>query len=175
MKRFLLLCALVLSAGVTAGGSAAEPAEPLVSEAVIDAPVRTVWNLFTTREGMESWAVAKAAIDLRVGAIWRTSYAAGSTLDDETVIETEVLAFDPGRMLAARTTRPPAGFPFPNAINQTWYVIYLEPVGDARTRVVHKMFGFTEDEESRKMRAFFERGNAYELRQLAAHVAGASR
>lgn len=174
MRRVLPLIAVFLSIGPSRG-SAAEPAEPLVSEAVIDAPVQTVWDLFTTREGMESWAVAKAAIELRVGAIWRTSYAAGSTLDDETVIETEVLAFDPGRMLAARTTRPPAGFPFPTAIRQTWYVIYLEPVGDARTRVVHKMFGFTEDEESRKMRAFFERGNAYQLNQLAAHVAGASR
>ena len=175
MKPFIPLSIFVLSAGVAIGGAAAEPAEPLVSEAVIDAPVQTVWDLFTTREGMESWAVAKAAIELRVGAIWRTSYAAGSTLDDETVIETEVLAFDPGRMLAARTTRPPAGFPFPTAIRQTWYVLYIEPLGDARTRVVHKMFGFTEDEESRKMRAFFERGNAYQLNQLAAHVAGARR
>lgn len=170
MKPFPLLSVFVLSAGVTVVGFAAEPGEPLVSEAVIDAPVRTVWDLFTTREGMESWAVARAAIELRIGATWRTSYTATSTLQDDTVIETEVLAFDPGRMLAARTTRPPAGFPFRTAIRQTWYVIYLEPLGDARTRVVHRMFGFTEDEESRKMRAFFERGNAYELRQLAAHV-----
>jgi uncharacterized protein YndB with AHSA1/START domain len=176
MRHFQPLSALVLLAGVTLHAAPTDPGEPLASEAVIDAPVQAVWHAMASREGMEGWAVAKSGdLELRLGARWRTSYDPKSTLEDPSVIETEVLAFDPGRMLALRILRPPADFPFPNAIQGTWYVIYLEPVSDTRTRVVHRMFGFTEDEESQQMRAFFERGNAHELRQLAAHLAGRQR
>lgn len=96
MRRLPFTLALVLLAGMTLRGVAAEPGDPLVSEAVIDAPVDAVWHAFATREGMESWAVAKSGeVELRIGARWRTSYDAKSNLDDGSVIETEVLAFDP--------------------------------------------------------------------------------
>jgi uncharacterized protein YndB with AHSA1/START domain len=142
---------------------------PIVSEIVLDAPAGDVWRVLTTTEGMiEAGLIATGTdLELRIGSRWRTSYDADSNLDDETVIESEVLAFDPGRMFASRSLTAPADAPFGNAIRDTWTVTYLEPVGDSRTRVTIKMFGFSEDEESQTMRRFFEWGNPYQLDQLA--------
>lgn len=173
MTRPTRLFMLMVCAGA-ARALAAEPSElsaPVVSEATLNAPIEAVWKAYTDRETIESWMVATSSeVDLSIGGKWRTSYDANSKLDDDTVIENEVLAFDPGRMLAVRTIRPPADFPFPNAILDTWTVLYLEPVGDNQTKATVKMFGFTADDESQKMRAFFEWGNAYELEKLATHL-----
>jgi uncharacterized protein YndB with AHSA1/START domain len=154
---------LVWLAAVAAG---AQTIEPIVTEGVVNAPIDEVWKAWTTREGMESWMVGKTDFELKVGALWHTSYNKASTLDDDTTIHQQLLAFDPGRMLAIRTVKPPKGFPFPNAIGSTWTVVYFEPAGAAQTKVVAKMFGYSADEESQKMRAFFERGNKATLDSL---------
>lgn len=147
-------------------------AAPLHAEIVVNAPVDEVWEAYTTRAGVLAWQVENTSpIELAVGATWRTSYDPASDLDDDTVIENEILAFDPGRMLAVRTIRAPSDFPFPNAIHDAWSVLYLEPVGDAQTRVTVRMFGYTDSEESQQMRAFFEWGNPYELNKLAEYFA----
>src|SRR5262249_15573053 len=128
-------------------------------EGVINAPVDQVWTALTTTEGIESWMVAKTQFELRVGALWRTSYSKDSDLNDDQSIHHLILAFDPGRMLAFRTVKPPKGFPFPNALANAWTVIYLDPAGPDRTKFRCRMLGFTGDEESQKMRVFFDRGN----------------
>ena len=69
-------------------------------------------------------------------------------------------------MLSFRVTRAPTGFPFPNAIKNMWTVIYFESQADKTTRVREVSMGFGNDDESRKMREFFDRGNAYTLKQL---------
>jgi len=143
----------------------------IVHEAVVNAPVEEVWKAWTTREGMESWMVGRTDFELTVGAIWHTSYDKQSTLDDDRTIHQQLLAYDPGRMLSIRTVKAPKGFPFPNEIGRTWTVVYLEPIGSAQTRVIGKMFGFSANEESQKMRAFFERGNRATLDSLVKRFA----
>jgi uncharacterized protein YndB with AHSA1/START domain len=162
---------------LAAGQAAPSPpaGDPVVSEIVVEAPVATIWAAYTDPASMRAWQVTRMSdFEMRVGARWRSSYSETATLDDDdpTVIENEILAFDPDRMLAVRTVKAPADFPFPSAILDVWTVLYLEPVGPSRTRVVMRMFGFTADQESQGMRAFFERGNAYELGRLAEHVTG---
>ncbi len=54
---------------------AEDPAESgpdkLVTEGVIDAPAGQVWAALCTREGLESWNVAHADVDLKVGGLMR--------------------------------------------------------------------------------------------------------
>jgi uncharacterized protein YndB with AHSA1/START domain len=140
--------------------------DPVVTTGIVNAPVNEVWKALTTKEGIESWMVAKTEFELRVGAIWKTSYSKDSTLDDDAAIHHSILAYDPGRMFSFRTVKVPKGFPFPNAIAKTWTVIYLEPVGERQTRFTGRMLGFTDEEESQKMRAFFEQGNQQTLDSL---------
>jgi hypothetical protein len=74
--------------------------------------------------------------------------------------------YDPERMLSIKVTKFPEGFPFPNAVRGMWPVIYFEAVSPRTTRVRIVGLGFGDDEESRKMRAFFDRGNAFTLKKL---------
>ncbi len=69
-------------------------------------------------------------------------------------------------MLSFKVTKAPQGFPFPNAITKMWSVLYFEPQGDKATRVRGVSLGFGDDEESTKMRQFFNRGNAITLEHL---------
>jgi uncharacterized protein YndB with AHSA1/START domain len=145
--------------------------EPLVAQAVVDAPADKVWEAFTTKEGIESWMVASGDVDLRIGGLMRTTYRRGADLDGETAIHQTISSIDPGRMLSFRTIKSPKGFPFANAISKTWTVVYLDPIETGRTRVTVKMLGYDIDPESQKMRAFFELGNKVTLDALVKRFA----
>ena len=145
--------------------SRAASLEPVVTVGVVNAPVEKVWKAFTDKSVIEQWMVAKTEFELKVGGTWRTSYSKDSNLNDDTSIHHTILAFDPGRMLAFRTIKPPKNFPYP-AITNTWTVVYFEPVGEGKTRVTARMMGFEDDDQGAKMRAFFERGNKTEFEAL---------
>jgi uncharacterized protein YndB with AHSA1/START domain len=138
----------------------------LVHEGVVAAPLRDVWAAFTTKAGQESWMAAHSEVELKVGGLMRTHYDPKGTLGDPKTIENTIISYDPGRMLSIRVTKAPEGFPFPNAVKAMWTVIYFEAAGPQATRVRIVGLGFGGDEESKKMRAFFDRGNAFTLKKL---------
>ncbi|WP_374667626.1 SRPBCC domain-containing protein [Ramlibacter sp.] len=139
---------------------------PVVNEAVIAAPRAVVWQAWTTAEGLRSWLAPHADIDLRLGGLMRSNYNPAGALGDAGTIENRILAYEPQRMLAIQVARAPERFPFPNAIRSMWTVIHLDDADGGHTRVRAVSMGFTDDDESARMRAFFERGNAYTLQQL---------
>lgn len=157
---------LVTSLGMTQASVARASTEPVVTQAVVDAPAGAVWDAFTTREGMESWMVASGDVDLKIGGLMRTTYRKDADLDGDTAIHQAILSIDPGRMLSFRTIKSPKGFPFAQAISKSWTVVYLDPVETGRTRVTVKTLGYDSDPESQKMRAFFEVGNKATLDAL---------
>ena len=163
-----IVCALVIAVASSIWICTALSAstDPIVTEAVINAPIAEVWKEWTTKDGIESWMVAKTEIDLRVGGIWRTSYSKTSNLDDDESLRHIILSYEPLKMFSMRTVKPPKSFPFQKAILNTWTVVYFEPVGESRTKVSARMLGFGDDEESQKMRAFFEAGNRTTLGNL---------
>jgi len=163
-------CALVTC--VVCAAPTAEPfGKPLVHEAIVEAPVAEVWRAFTTKEGIESWMLPHAEIDLRIGGKMRTNYHADGVLGDENTIENTILSFDPLRMLSIKATKAPENFPYKKALEGMWSVLYFEPLGPSRTRVRIVGLGYGEDEASQGMRAHFDRGNRWTLQQLAAHFA----
>jgi uncharacterized protein YndB with AHSA1/START domain len=164
MNRTPSFLVLLLIAAVTPM-SGARAAEPLVHEAIINAPTAEVWRLWTTSEGLQSWMVARADIDLRVGGLMRTRYEDGTLGDDQTIVN-RVLSFEPERMLSIQVQQAPAGFKFPRAVGEMWTVIYFQPLEPGMTNVRIVGMGFREDEESRAMREHFARGNAWTLEQL---------
>jgi len=139
--------------------------DPVVTEGIVNGSVDDVWKAFTDKSVIEKWMVAKTDIDLKVGGLWRTSYSKESDLNDDMAIHHTVLAFDPGRMLAFRTIKTPKSFPYP-AITHTWTVVYFEPAAAGKTRVTTRMIGFEDDDQGRRMRVFFERGNQTEFDSL---------
>lgn len=143
--------------------------QPLVHFATVNAPVKDVWNAYTTTKGIKSWMVAEGTVDLRIGGLMRTSYTAGSDLTGKDVIENKIISFDPERMFAIQTVRFPDGFPFKTAISKVWTVLYFEPVGAKQTKVICRMLGWDGTDESTQMRKFFMRGNQQELDELQKH------
>lgn len=167
MRTKLLVLLLAIACGPTpalAGGQGED--SRLVHEGVVDAPLRDVWAAFTTKEGQQSWMVAHSEVELKVGGLMRTHYDPKGKLGDPGTIENTIISYDPERMLSITVTKVPEGFPFPNAVKSMWTVIYFEAAGPRATRVRFVGLGFGADEESKKMRVFFDRGNAYTLKKL---------
>jgi uncharacterized protein YndB with AHSA1/START domain len=142
-----------------------------ITEGIIDAPLDAVWNAFTTKAGQEAWNVAHAEIDMKIGGTMRTHYDSKGKIGDVNTIENVILAFEPKTMLTIKVGKPPEKFPFKEAIKNVWHIIYFEEAGPNRTRLRLVGLGYSADEESKKLRAFFEKGNAYTLKKLQEHLA----
>ena len=120
-----------------------------------------LWSQLRTSDGLvKLWGVAKASIELRIGGAILTHYDAQGELGDAGGIRHEILALDPGRMLAFRTT-PPAGAPdFLRAWStHGWHVLRLEEHGADVTQLITTGCDYGADDAA--TRSFFERGNAY--------------
>ena len=138
----------------------------LVHEGTVAAPLDQVWAAFTTKDGLESWMVAHAEIELKIDGKMRTHYDRKGEIGDAKTIENTILCYDPRHMFVLKVSKAPEGFPFPNAVQNMWTVIYFDAESPESTRVRVVGLGFGSDEESRKMRAFFDQGNALTLHRL---------
>jgi uncharacterized protein YndB with AHSA1/START domain len=155
-------------------GTSAQTSDELVHEGMISAPIETVWASWTTSDGLRSWLAPHVEIDFQIGGKMRTNYNPNGSLDDSQTIENTILSYDPHKMISIRVSKAPEGFPFPNAIYEMWTVIYFESVAPEETLVRVAAHGFSTDEESQRMRAFFEQGNAATIRQMQDRI-GATR
>ncbi len=140
--------------------------KPLVHEGIVAAPVEDVWKAFTTKAGQESWMVSQSEIDLKVGGLMRTHYDLKGTIGDAKTIENTILSFEPQRMFSIKVSKAPDTFPFPTAIKKMWTIVYFEVESSKATKVRIVGLGFGDDDESKKMRQFFDSGNAYTLKKL---------
>ena len=169
-----LLLVLLLMVGLFAP-AIGQTLDPVIHEGTIEASPEAVWEAWATSEGLSSWMAPHADIDLRVGGLMRANYDADGTLGDDQTIENRILSFEPGHMLSIQVAKPPAGFPFSQAVSSMWSVVYVEPEESGTTRLRIVSMGFDASDESQAMRAFFERGNAVTLRALQAHFASQPR
>ena len=164
MKHVHILVALICSA--TACVSSAFASRTLEHQATVDAPIADVWNAWTTDEGFASWAVAKAKIDLRIGGDMRTSYNAQSTLEDEHTIINRIISFEPQRMLSIQNVKAPAGFKNAEMFQNTWCVIYFDPILPDRTHIRIVGMGYGEGPEWDDLYGKFKAGNQWTLDKL---------
>jgi uncharacterized protein YndB with AHSA1/START domain len=173
--------AALLSIALASAASASEPTScarteanwvrTLCHEIVVAAPRAEVWKLWSTTAGLSTWVAPLAAIDLRVGGLWESSYAADARAGDAGNIHNRVLSYLPERMLSIQVERAPPGFPHADLVTRLWTVIELEPADAAHTRVRVTMTGFGAGVGFDALHAQFDRGNATTLRMLDARIA----
>ncbi len=161
LQRLVAVTCLVFASSYCLGAQ-----EDAYVESVVNATPSQAWSALTTKTGLESWMVAMAEVDWRIGGSIRTRYKADGFIGDDGTIENSILSFDEPRMYSIRIAKPPQGFPFMAAFKSVWSVVYFEPVAAGKTRVSIRMHGFSEEDESQKMREFFLRGNQYILDKL---------
>ena len=166
MKNTVLLVWFIIVLTLLPSAYHAQDDNKVIHEVIVNAPLDEVWSAFTTKKGLESWMAAHAEIELKVGGTMKTQYDPKGKVDDDKAIENMILSFEPRCMMSFKVAKAPKAFPFPNAIKNMWTVIYFEPSGEKATRVRVVSMGFGKDDESKKMREFFNRGNAFTLKQL---------
>ena len=84
--------------------------DPTVVEtsAVIRAPVERVFAAFATGEGLASWMVGQARVDLRPGGEVLTRYGKDGKLGDDQTIVHLIAVYDPNRLIVWKPVRAPA-------------------------------------------------------------------
>jgi uncharacterized protein YndB with AHSA1/START domain len=164
--RNLTLALLATGCLVSLSPQRAAAAEPLVAEAIINAPLATVWQAFATREGYASVGVAQAAVDLKMGGLVRVQPDPKGTLGDPGTSVSEIIAYEPQRLLSLRVRQPPAGFPEAAAFANTWSIVYFAPLGAEMTHVRIAGFGFNEGPAAAALTRFFELDQVAQMRRL---------
>lgn len=164
--------AMCAAAAWVLSAAAAAADRTLEHQGVVEAPLAEVWAAFTTSDGFASWAVAHAQVDLRLGGEIRSSYHPQSDLHDEHTIVNRIISYEPQRMLSIRNEQAPAGFKNAALFQQTWSVIYFEPLGRDRTHVRVIGLGYGEGPEWDEIYDKFKAGNAVTLERLQQKFAG---
>ena len=78
--------------------------------AIIEAPISSVWEVFTTEDGFRLWATPNVHMDFGVGGIIETSYGAEFRVGDPSNIKNQIVAYIPERLLVLRSVQAPPGF-----------------------------------------------------------------
>jgi len=139
----------------------------LVHALLVDAPADAVWTAIATPEGWSTWAVPAAWWVEGELDMLETSYDPADTPGSSSTIRQRFLVRIPGRLLAFRAIKAPAGFPHWESYRLVTSVFELEPAGQ-KTRVRLTSTGYPDSEAGRDLVAFFTRGNAETLEQLRA-------
>jgi len=164
MNQFPLVLLLAVTLAPATLFAADDAREVYVTE--VDASVEKVWKAFTTSDGLKQWMAPLVEIELKVGGKLKSNYNAEGTIGDESTIENTILSFDPKRMISLKATGFPEGFPFAEAAQHTWSIFYFDEIAPTRTKITVVGLGYTDSEQSNRMREFFASANEYSLNQL---------
>jgi len=142
----------------------ADGSTTLVHEVTIGARRDAVWQAISTAHGWTEWAVPVAWADPAAGTL-ETSYDRQAQPGDPGTIVQQFVATIPGRLLAFRTTRAPAGFPAAETYYRVTSVFELEAMtSGTRLRLTSVNFAATPD--GTQLADFFAVGNARTLEAL---------
>lgn len=120
--------------------STRSPELVLIQEFTVKAPLKNVWNAYTTKAGYESWAVPLAEIDLKVGGTIKSNYNPAGTIGDSTTIVTHIINYVPHQLI---TLQAEITDNFPEFMKKEaddfYNVIYFRETEEGHTEI--KSFG----------------------------------
>lgn len=155
----------VLRADDTAKAAAQADRSTLRWVCEVDASLDDAWAAFTTKEGIESWMVPIAEVDLRVGGTIKTNYNKEAGIGGPGTIVHHILSLEPKRMISSRFDAP-ENAPAVKIAEKSWGVTYFDALAPKKTRITIVSCGYGEGPEWDTARAFFEKGNAWTLERL---------
>ena len=143
----------------------------LKQEFVANVNIDDVWAAFTTVEGWENWAVAKAKIDFRLGGSIKTSYSEEAEIGDSTTITLHVVNYVPKRLLTLQAELSPFFPEFMKEDEKNLYnVIIFEPISDQATRIISYGIGYRNNEKYNSLLQFFIQGNEASYQNLLTYL-----
>lgn len=178
-QLFSISCTVVVCAAVTTGASPVNAQDVLTTsytspsgervlrhELEVDAPLADVWRTFTTADGLRSFLAPVVGLDFRAGGKLETSYSATAHLGDSANIVSEIVAYLPMEMFVTRIVQTPPTFQNPDVAKRLWTVYQFRAVTERRTRIVVSMAGWQTGPEWDAVYRFFDRGNAFTMREV---------
>jgi uncharacterized protein YndB with AHSA1/START domain len=182
MKRKIAvqLCMLLLLA---AAPSVAQQVKTIVSrtasgekvvrvETTLRQSPETVWESFSTEEGLKCWAAPIVKLDLRTGGALETNYDKSAAIGSPGTISLRILNYVDAELIT-----------FKVKLNETFSerlrseddrlqeIVQLQRLPNGGTRLVSSMVGWGSGAEWDKAIEFFARGNEWSYQNLAKCVA----
>lgn len=138
---------------------------------VVNVPLDSVWNAYTTKKGWESWATAKAEIDFKINGLIKTNYNKDADIEDESTIILHITNYIPKRMLTlqAELTK---NFPeFMKADEKDLFnMVFFEEIEPSKTKVVSYGIGYKNNEKYMSLMKFFIQGNEQSYLNLISYL-----
>jgi uncharacterized protein YndB with AHSA1/START domain len=153
LKACVMLFAVCLVGTLAAPAAAQE--RSLNNEVLVAAPAASVWQAWTTREGITSFFAPDAVIEARVGGAFHIHIDPGGTPGLKGADDSRFMALQAPRMLSFDWNAPPS---LPQARAQrTFVVVRLHPVDEQTTRVTLHHTGWGDGGEWDRAYQYFDR------------------
>ncbi|EDP70368.1 hypothetical protein FBALC1_06413 [Flavobacteriales bacterium ALC-1] len=138
---------------------------------VVNVPLDSVWNAYTTKKGFESWATAKAEIDFKVNGLIKTNYNKDGKIGDDSTIYLHIINYIPKTMLTlqAELTK---NFPeFMKTDEKDLYnMILFEEIESSKTKVISYGIGYKNNKKYMSLMKFFIQGNEQSYLNLISYL-----
>lgn len=136
---------------------------------VLDAPVESVWKLWTTEDGLKSFFAPGCRVEPRVDGVYEIYFDPSAPAGGKGAEGTRILAFEPERRLVFTWNAPPSQ-PAIRA-QRTVVEIRLAREGEKKTRFVFTHSGWGEGPEWDATFAYFDKAwNGFVLPNLVWRV-----
>jgi uncharacterized protein YndB with AHSA1/START domain len=113
-------------------------------EITVTAPVSTVWEAWTTREGVTTFFAPQANVELFIGGRYEMLFDPEAPAGSQGGEGLRILSYLPEEMLSFEWNAPPR---FPSVRGErTWVVVQFEPEQGDSTRVTLTHLGWREGE-----------------------------
>ena len=160
--------------GITSRIDSSYPGElVLIQEFSVRAPLKAVWDAYTTREGWESWAVPLADIDFRVGGYIKSNYDPEGRIGDSNTIVIHIINYVPERLI---TLQAEISENFPEFMRSDaknfFNVICFGEKEPGLTHVQSYGIGYKNSEKYLALMNYFVKANEMSLRKLIAYLEG---
>ena len=151
--------------------STKSPELVLIQELTVKAPVDSVWNAYTTKEGWENWAVPLAEVDLKVGGFIKTNYNAQGKIGDSTTIVTHIINYVPKKLLTLQAELTDNFPEFMKKDAQDFYnIIYLDELENGYTNIKSFGIGYKNDPKYLSLMNYFIIANEKTLINLISYL-----
>jgi uncharacterized protein YndB with AHSA1/START domain len=132
----------------------------------IDAPVDKIWQLLTSSEGWQSWAVPVAWVEFGIGGMVETSYTATAVHGQPGNIKNAIVAYVPEQLLVLRNVQAPPNFEHAEEFGKTVTAINLRSIAKNRTQVELDGVGFLTTSAFDTLLEQFRFGDSWTLEHL---------
>jgi len=148
---------MLAATSVADAGDAAPASERMfTTEAVMRAPVADVWRMWSTNEGVKSFGIPGANIELRAGGPYEWYFATDAPGGQRGAEGCTVLAYIPNKMIAFTWNAPPTLQALRDAGARTNVIVTFDELPGQRTRVQLHQLGYGTGEDWDKYYAYFE-------------------